>query len=145
MDLTSSGLADRAEHPYSAVDRSQPLTVVPGGPREVMDTSRRSVVGYESTVELPFVQPGDADAGTPVAEASPVPKPRRAVEHTGAHHAVPPLGTTAVLPYVGSHPSRRTRWVRAWMLTAPVDLIALLAPLLSTNYWRGTLFVAGLT
>jgi exopolysaccharide biosynthesis polyprenyl glycosylphosphotransferase len=55
-------------------------------------------------------------------------------------------GPTAVLPYVGSSSSRRTRWVRAWMITAPVDLAALLAPLaLTDRYWRGTLFTAGLT
>ena len=54
--------------------------------------------------------------------------------------------TTAVLPYVGSAASSRTRWLRAWMLTAPVDLAALLAPLLVTDrYWRGTLFAAALT
>jgi exopolysaccharide biosynthesis polyprenyl glycosylphosphotransferase len=55
-------------------------------------------------------------------------------------------GTTAVLPYVGSASSQRTRWARAWMITAPVDLAALLAPLAFTQqYWRGTLFTAGLT
>jgi exopolysaccharide biosynthesis polyprenyl glycosylphosphotransferase len=55
-------------------------------------------------------------------------------------------GPTAVLPYVGSSSSRRTRWVRAWMITAPIDLAALLMPLaLSDRYWRGTLFNAGLT
>jgi exopolysaccharide biosynthesis polyprenyl glycosylphosphotransferase len=41
---------------------------------------------------------------------------------------------------------RLPRWVRAWMLTAPVDAAGLLAPLLWTQlYWRGTLFNAGLT
>lgn len=55
-------------------------------------------------------------------------------------------GTTAVLPYVSSRPSRWTHWVRAWMITVPVDLVALLAPLAVTDrYWRGTLFTAGLT
>jgi len=36
--------------------------------------------------------------------------------------------------------------MRAWMITGPVDLAALLAPLaLTDQYWRGTLFTAGLT
>jgi len=53
---------------------------------------------------------------------------------------------TAVLPYVGSRASSRTRPLRAWMLTAPMDLAALLAPLVLTDrYWRGTLFMAALT
>lgn len=50
------------------------------------------------------------------------------------------------MPYVGSSTSTRTRRLRAWMMIAPVDLAALLAPLLVTDrYWRGTLFAAGLT
>ncbi|HEU4425456.1 MAG TPA: sugar transferase, partial [Pilimelia sp.] len=45
-----------------------------------------------------------------------------------------------------SRSSRRTRQFSAWMITAPVDLAALLAPLaLTDRYWRGTLFTAGLT
>ncbi|MGB2567551.1 sugar transferase [Micromonospora citrea] len=56
------------------------------------------------------------------------------------------LDTTTVLPYAGSRASKRTRRLRAWMMTAPIDVIALLAPLLLTqNYWRGTLVNAGLT
>ncbi|MGQ5265097.1 sugar transferase [Micromonospora sp. ZYX-F-536] len=56
------------------------------------------------------------------------------------------LSTTAVLPYARSRTSSRTRWLRAWMMTAPVDAVALLAPLLlSQNYWRGTLANAALT
>ena len=56
------------------------------------------------------------------------------------------LDTTAVLPYAGSKASSRTRVLRAWMLTAPIDVAALLAPLLlSQNYWRGTLANAALT
>ncbi|WP_425270432.1 sugar transferase [Micromonospora chersina] len=58
----------------------------------------------------------------------------------------PGLDVTAVLPYAGSRASRRTRGLRAWMMTAPVDVAALLAPLLVTHqYWRGTLVMAGLT
>ncbi|MEV4534302.1 sugar transferase [Asanoa sp. NPDC049518] len=53
---------------------------------------------------------------------------------------------TEVLPYVGSPASTRTRALRAWMMTAPIDLAALVAPLLWTvQYWRGTLVMAGLT
>ncbi|MFI7576271.1 sugar transferase [Micromonospora sp. NPDC049497] len=56
------------------------------------------------------------------------------------------LDTTAVLPYARSRTSSRTQWLRAWMMTAPVDVVALLAPLLlSQNYWRGTLANAALT
>lgn len=58
----------------------------------------------------------------------------------------PGLDTTAVLPYAGSRASTRTRWLRAWMMTAPIDVVALLTPLLvSQNYWRGTLANAALT
>ncbi|WP_243421013.1 sugar transferase [Micromonospora globispora] len=60
--------------------------------------------------------------------------------------ARPGLDTTAVLPYASSRASLRTRRLRAWMITAPADLAALLAPLLlSDRYWRGTLVMAGLT
>lgn len=56
------------------------------------------------------------------------------------------LGTTAVLPYPGSRAAKRTRALRAWMITAPVDIGALLVPLAVTDrYWRGTLFTAALT
>nr|WP_225854069.1 sugar transferase [Micromonospora sp. ALFpr18c] len=56
------------------------------------------------------------------------------------------MDTTTVLPYAGSRASKRTRWLRAWMLTAPIDVVALLVPLLlSQNYWRGTLANAALT
>ncbi|MER7442389.1 sugar transferase [Micromonospora avicenniae] len=65
---------------------------------------------------------------------------------TGDRVGQPGLDVTAVLPYAGSRASKRTRWLRAWMLTAPVDVAALLAPLLLTHhYWRGTLVMAGLT
>jgi hypothetical protein len=56
------------------------------------------------------------------------------------------LDTTAVLPYAKSRASSRTSWLRAWMMTAPIDVAALLTPLLLTqNYWRGTLANAALT
>ncbi|GAB3072831.1 sugar transferase [Micromonospora schwarzwaldensis] len=74
-----------------------------------------------------------------------------AVEHPtaqppGAASASGSLDTTTVLPYAGSRASTRTRRLRAWMVTAPIDVAALLAPLLLTqNYWRGTLVNAALT
>ncbi|MBQ1027361.1 sugar transferase [Micromonospora sp. C95] len=56
------------------------------------------------------------------------------------------LDTTAVLPYAGSRASSRTRWLRAWMMTLPIDIAALITPLLvSQTYWRGTLANAVLT
>lgn len=58
----------------------------------------------------------------------------------------PGLETTAVLPYAGSRTSSRTRLLRAWMMTVPIDMVALLFPLvISQDYWRGTLVNAGLT
>ncbi|MER7334954.1 MULTISPECIES: sugar transferase [unclassified Micromonospora] len=55
------------------------------------------------------------------------------------------LDTTAVLPYAGSKTSSRTRGLRAWMMVLPIDVAALLAPLLlSQDYWRGTLANAAL-
>ncbi|WP_091301804.1 sugar transferase [Micromonospora halophytica] len=70
---------------------------------------------------------------------SPSQTPAEAETRTG-------LDTTTVLPYASSRASKRTRWLRAWMMTAPIDVVALLAPLLvSQNYWRGTLVNAGLT
>jgi exopolysaccharide biosynthesis polyprenyl glycosylphosphotransferase len=61
------------------------------------------------------------------------------------NHAVT-SGTTITMPYVASPSARRTRGLRAWMVTLPVDLAALLAPLLLQNeFWRGVLFTAALT
>lgn len=83
-------------------------------------------VDAETLAALPVVQ---------LAEEPPV----TAAERVG-------LDTTAVLPYASSRASKRTRWLRAWMMTAPIDILALLAPLLVTqNYWRGTLVNAVLT
>src|SRR5438045_9631379 len=56
------------------------------------------------------------------------------------------VSTTVVLPYVGSPASARTRPLRAWMLTLPADVVALVAPLLlTTQYWKATLCTAALT
>lgn len=78
----------------------------------------------------------------PTTSPSPVPQTRQ--PETGAEPAG--LSTTAVLPYARSRTSSRTRWLRAWMVTAPVDVVALVAPLaLSHDYWKGTLANAALT
>lgn len=75
-----------------------------------------------------------------------IPPVRSAKEPLTAPETRTGLDTTTVLPYARSRASTRTRWLRAWMMTAPVDVVALLAPLLvSQNYWRGTLVNAGLT
>jgi exopolysaccharide biosynthesis polyprenyl glycosylphosphotransferase len=110
-----------------------------------MDVSSLSAAGLEPTTELPVIQPRDR----PPPAGETVDGNGRAVPQQRPTRDWPPevrSGPTAVLPYVGSSSSHRTRWVRAWMITAPVDLAALLAPLaLSDRYWRGTLFTAGLT
>ncbi|GIJ29253.1 hypothetical protein Vqi01_44150 [Micromonospora qiuiae] len=80
-----------------------------------------------------------------------------AAGHTGAHlgglaqqvipqqEARTAVETTAVLPYARSRASSRTRWVRAWMMTLPIDVAALTTPLLLTQtYWRGMLAYATL-
>jgi exopolysaccharide biosynthesis polyprenyl glycosylphosphotransferase len=90
-----------------------------------MSSSSVSAAGHEATAEFPVIE---------------VPRPRTPGDR---EEPEPP---TAVLPYVGSVASKRTRALRAWMITAPVDVAALLAPLLvTTQYWRGTLVAAGLT
>jgi exopolysaccharide biosynthesis polyprenyl glycosylphosphotransferase len=53
---------------------------------------------------------------------------------------------TVVLPRASSRVARRTRPLRAWMITLPVDFAALTAPLLWVEgYWRGVLFTAVFT
>ncbi|GAA4701264.1 sugar transferase [Phytohabitans rumicis] len=76
-----------------------------------------------------------------------IPRPRTAeVGAVNGQESAPRPAATAVLPYVSSATSKRTRPLRAWMITAPVDVVALLTPLLlSAQYWRGTLVAAGLT
>ena len=72
--------------------------------------------------------------------------PRQRTPSTGHESPETRSGSTAVLPYVGSETSHRTRELRAWMLALPLDLAALLAPLLwTTQYWKGAVFTAGLT
>ncbi|MFI7430432.1 sugar transferase [Micromonospora sp. NPDC049836] len=110
--------------------------------------------GQSATRDPAAVQFGESagrGVGPPTGAAAdpglltPVP----AVRLSPAPTATPPvragLDTTAVLPYASSRASKRTRWLRAWMLTVPVDVAALLTPLLVTqNYWRGTLANAAL-
>jgi exopolysaccharide biosynthesis polyprenyl glycosylphosphotransferase len=109
-----------------------------------------AAVGHESTVELPAM-PGLAPAlampGTRVdGQGGSQTIPRQRQPESTLDPASGEPATTAVLPYAGSWASRRTRWVRAWMVAAPVDVAALLSPLLITvQYWRGTVVVAGLT
>jgi exopolysaccharide biosynthesis polyprenyl glycosylphosphotransferase len=91
-----------------------------------MGTSSASA-GLETTVD---------DAGARI------PHPRTQEDDPGPPGGVP----TVVLPYAVSAASTRTHGLRAWMVAAPVDIAALLAPLLFTDrYWRGTLFTAALT
>ncbi|MEJ3745057.1 sugar transferase [Actinomycetes bacterium KLBMP 9797] len=111
-------------------------------------------VGNEPTAELPIVgrrhQPAAANGEPTVsahgANGAHVPAQRTAEAVVDPQSVAPTSGITAVLPYAGSSTSGRTRGLRAWMITAPVDVAALLAPLLVTDrYWRGTLTAAGLT
>jgi exopolysaccharide biosynthesis polyprenyl glycosylphosphotransferase len=109
-----------------------------------------SAAGFEPATDLAGLDARDAGTRPPdeaLLITGPVlPHQRLAVENPLVEAPPVRAGTTAVLPYVGSRSSKRTRWVRAWMITAPVDLAALLAPLTLTHqYWRGTLFTAGLT
>jgi exopolysaccharide biosynthesis polyprenyl glycosylphosphotransferase len=99
------------------------------------------VLGYEAAVDehtRAWTVPGQRTAHDEIVVQSVLPPV--------AETRPPSAASTAVLPYVSSRASTRTRGLRAWMLTAPVDVLALLAPLLLTDrYWRGTLFTAGLT
>ncbi|MFY1619624.1 sugar transferase [Micromonospora sp. WMMD736] len=105
--------------------------------------SSQPVMSYPGARRTEF---GDAP---PPAEAQQGDEGSTVAESTRVSATVPVrsgLDTTAVLPYAGSRTSKRTRWLRAWMLTAPIDAVALLVPLLlSQNYWRGTLSNAALT
>jgi exopolysaccharide biosynthesis polyprenyl glycosylphosphotransferase len=113
--------------------------------------SSLSAAGFEPATDLVGGgHPGDAG---PARASDMMDSTRQTLPHqrqaTGGALVDTPAtrpATTAVLPYVGSPSSERTRWLRAWMITAPVDLAAMLAPLaVSDRYWRGTLFTAGLT
>jgi exopolysaccharide biosynthesis polyprenyl glycosylphosphotransferase len=57
--------------------------------------------------------------------------------------AEPDLRSTVVLPYLGSPSAVRTRSLRAWMLTLPIDLVALLTPLLwDRQFWKAVVVTA---
>jgi exopolysaccharide biosynthesis polyprenyl glycosylphosphotransferase len=113
-----------------------------------LDTSSVPAAGFDATVrqptggrharpETPAQRSGDGAADHPVSPA--------------VVSLVPPQRTTGsvstlVLPYVSSPAAKRTRRLRAWMLTAPVDLVALLVPIaFGTPYWRGTVSAALVT
>lgn len=54
--------------------------------------------------------------------------------------------STAVLPYLRSPSAQRTRALRAWMLTLPVDLSAFLVPLVwNQDYWKGMIAAGSVT
>ncbi|MFI5916327.1 sugar transferase [Dactylosporangium sp. NPDC051541] len=99
----------------------------------------------DETTELPVVGSG------PPAESTGVPRQRSGGAEPADQRSRPagrpkPSISTTVLPYAISTRSSRTRSLRAWMLTAPVDLLALCSPLLFTYaYWKGTIFTAALT
>jgi exopolysaccharide biosynthesis polyprenyl glycosylphosphotransferase len=98
----------------------------------------------ESADRAPTRYPPDAPRSHPVYNHTPH------ATHNHSSYAVyddawSALATVAV-PAAGEQTTRRRRGPRSWMLSVPVDLAALVAPLLVThNYWRGTLFTAGLT
>ncbi len=79
---------------------------------------------------------GDPTSALPVVAIP----PQRAAE------PAPSQAVTMVLPYVASSTARRTRNLRAWMLTMPVDFAAIVTPLLwNTTNWKGVLFTAVIT
>lgn len=88
------------------------------------------------------LQPEPIDGEAVTAVITPV----RSAKEQPAAAPLAGLDTTTVLPYASSRASKRTRWLRASMMTLPIDVLALLTPLLfSQDYWRGTLVNAGLT
>jgi exopolysaccharide biosynthesis polyprenyl glycosylphosphotransferase len=84
---------------------------------------------------------------TPVEPIAARPAPAVTVAaETVARHPVPPNGATLVLPLAQSRAARRTRRLRAWMITIPVDFVAMASPLVWTrDHWKGTLAAATLT
>ena len=73
--------------------------------------------------------------------------PPPAMTPNGASHAPHrPDGTTLILPAPRNRTAKRTRGLRAWMLTLPVDFVAMVAPLLwDHKHWKGVIFAAVLT
>ncbi|MFC3504759.1 sugar transferase [Micromonospora krabiensis] len=113
--------------------------------------SSQPAVSYPGPAELEFgdaptrtTASHDVDADEEVGDTGP--STPSTPERTASQSARAGLEATAVLPYASSRASKSTRGLRAWMLTAPIDVVALLTPLLlSQNYWRGTLANAVLT
>ncbi|MGN9915263.1 hypothetical protein [Micromonospora palomenae] len=103
-----------------------------------------SVSDLDGTSQQPAAMQDDWSGGAGITVV--IPPVQSAKETLAEAETRTGLDTTTVLPYASSRASKRTRWLRAWMMTAPIDIVALLAPLLVTqNYWRGTLVNAGLT
>jgi exopolysaccharide biosynthesis polyprenyl glycosylphosphotransferase len=115
-----------------------------------MNAGSMSAPGHEPAVILPVPDPWWEPAAPLASDDKDrggwIPQQRAVEEPRSTDQPAPRATATAVLPYAVSGASRRTSRLRAWMMTAPIDLIALTAPLLlTTQYWRGTLFTAGLT
>lgn len=56
------------------------------------------------------------------------------------------LSSTLVIPYRASDSAKRTRPLRAWMLSLPADVAALLSPLAwSQQFWKATVAAAAVT
>ncbi|MER7275127.1 hypothetical protein ABT369_11755 [Dactylosporangium sp. NPDC000244] len=59
-------------------------------------------------------------------------------------HSRAVIGSTIVLPYLTSPTARRTRGLRVWMLTMPVDFVAFAAPAAHyLQHWKGIVVTAG--
>jgi len=100
-----------------------------------------AAVGAPATeVPTPGVPATDVPLEVPSAEVPTIGAPAPEVP-------TPEVPTPEVpTPGAPAAAARRTRRLRAWMLTLPVDVAALLAPLLWTvQYWKGTIFTAALT
>jgi len=93
----------------------QPASYQPPG----YQTSGYQPPGHQTSGHQTPAVPSPADRRSAPPAPAPAPAP-------GEHEPRAGLDTTAVLPYAGSRASTRTRWLRAWMMTAPVDVLALL-------------------
>jgi exopolysaccharide biosynthesis polyprenyl glycosylphosphotransferase len=55
-------------------------------------------------------------------------------------------GSTVVLPYLGSSTARKTRALRVWMMSLPIDVVAFSLPAIHYQYhWKSILTAAGLS
>lgn len=60
--------------------------------------------------------------------------------------ALPWAPPPVTLPARGTRTARHTRGLRAWMLALPVDLCAMITPLIwDSRHWKGVIFAAALT